>query len=69
MKLTLWLISETEKARQLSTTPNDPHRDGRKVWIPRSVVTSFRKWPKQKPEDYNECELEIEDWFAEREDL
>ncbi len=55
------LIRETEKARLFQVVD-------REVWIPRSVVTRITKFhPKQ--DGTRECLIEIEDWFAEKEDL
>ena len=65
MKASLYLIMETEKARQLQKE-QERGQIPRPVafWIPRSVVKSCLKFPKQPGEKYQLCELEIEEWFA-----
>jgi hypothetical protein len=61
MKIRLWLVKETEKARQYSKTP--PGREQDLIWIPRSVMNGQTKQPD------GECMVEIEDWFCEKNDL
>jgi len=58
MKIRLWFIRETEKARLYSKT--DPEAQGRvldEIWIPRSVVEHTSKRG-------NEHEVTIEDWWG-----
>ncbi len=62
MTLRLELIRETDKARQYQ------FKDGTQLWIPRSVVKSTVKFPRDKadlskPEIH---ELNIEDWWWEK---
>jgi hypothetical protein len=59
MKVTLWCIRETEKARLYRRT------HGADVWVPRSVCRNVLKWP---PEHGNPPihEVEIEDWFLKK---
>lgn len=64
--LRLWLIRETDMARLFSKTP--PGRDAVPVWIPRSVVKRIIKFP-VVPGQPRECEVEIEDWFVEKEGI
>ncbi len=63
MKIRLWFIMETEAARLYSTTPNnDSARDGRRIWIPRSIVEHTSK-------QGAEHTLDLPDWFIEKENL
>lgn len=61
MKIRLWFIRETEKARLYSKTP--PDREQVEVWIPRSVVDHT-----SKNIDGTHI-VDVQDWFAEKEDL
>ncbi len=69
MKVRLWLIRETDKARLYSRLPPDrrdrlergDHAD--EIWIPRSVIESQLKFAD------GECNLTIADWFGEKYDL
>ena len=64
MKLRLWFIRETEKARLYCKLPpeRNPTADDN-VWIPRSVVSHTSKEPSGLHI------LEVDDWFAEKENL
>lgn len=67
----LWLVRSTEKAHLFSTAAQT-HRvgdDGRKLWIPRSVIKSLVKFGEEKLGEWRECEVEIEAWFAEKEGI
>jgi hypothetical protein len=44
-------------------------KDGRELWIPRSVVTKCLKWPQTDLTIPPVHELSIEDWWAEKEKL
>jgi len=64
MKVRLWLIRETDKARLYSRLPPERHpTEDDQVWIPRSVVNHTSKEPSGLHE------VTVEDWFAERENL
>lgn len=66
-RLKLWRCGQSEKAQQFFVLP--PGTDGnRSVWIPRSVIHHLSTLPCEagKPQP---CLVEVEDWFAEKEDL
>jgi hypothetical protein len=63
MKIRLWFIRETEKARQYSRVPPDRNpSQSDMIWIPRSIVEHTSK-------SGNEHTLELPDWFVEKEGL
>lgn len=63
MKITLWFIRETEKARLYSKVRPDRHpTDDDQIWIPRSIVEHTTKAG-------NEHIVDLPDWFVEREAL
>lgn len=64
MKIRLWLIRETEKARLYCRVPPERHLEGDedKIWIPRSIVEHTSKRG-------TEHEVELPDWFIEKEGL
>lgn len=66
MTLRLWLLRETELARQFSKTP--PDRRPVTFWVPRSVTTRILKF-REVSGMPRECEVEIEDWFVEKSGL
>lgn len=55
------LLVETEKARLFRVAD-------REIWIPRSQTPSCTKFMPDK-NGHRECRVQVEDWFAEREDL
>lgn len=64
MKIRLWFIRETEKARLYSKLPPERHPTAEdQLWIPRSVVGHTSKEPSGLHI------VEVEDWFAEKENL
>ena len=60
-----YLVSETEKARQFSESPDGA--DG--FWVPRSLIRDFLKYPPKSPMHLPLCMVEIPEWFAEKEGL
>jgi len=66
MKLRLWLIRETDKARLYSKVPiGEPGRDPEEsdqIWVPRSIVVHTTKRG-------NEHEVDLPDWFIEKNGL
>jgi hypothetical protein len=59
----LWLVRETDAARLYSTTPtDDAAREGRKIWIPRSIVEHTSKYG-------SEHQVKLPDWFIQKENL
>lgn len=64
MKIRLWFIRETEKARLYSRLPPERHPATEdRLWIPRSVVTHTSKEPSGLHI------VDVEDWWAEKENL
>lgn len=55
------LIGETEKARKFRVAD-------RELWIPRSVVKSITKFAPDA-NGHRDCLLDVEDWFADKENL
>lgn len=63
MKIRLWFIRETDKARLYSKLPPERHPGpGDQIWIPRSVIEHATKFGA-------EHHLTIADWFAEKNNL
>lgn len=68
MRIRLWLIRETEKARLYCKFAPHPDlgfsnaEDGDKVWVPRSVAEHTTKRGA-------EHEVELPDWFVEKANL
>jgi hypothetical protein len=59
----LWFIRQTDKARLYSTTdPSNPHRDGREIWVPLSIIEHTTKRG-------IEHDVKLPDWFIEKESL
>lgn len=67
-RIKLWQTGPgTEKAYPFSTLPqSDPNK--RHVWVPKSVIYHISRDP-HKPTEWAPCVVEIEDWFAEKENL
>lgn len=64
MKIRLWFIRETDKARLYSKLPPERHpEDSDRVWIPRSLVEHTTKYAN------GQHVVDVPDWFAERENL
>ena len=64
MKVRLWFIRETDKARLYSKLPperNPTEQD--RIWIPRSLIESATKFPN------GEHIVTVVDWFAEKSNL
>ena len=60
----LWLLRETEKARQYSKLDPERHliEDSDRVWIPKSIIEHTTKRG-------HEHEVTLPDWFIEKEGL
>ena len=56
MEITVNFKKETEKAVLLLW-------EGDEYWVPKSVITVYGEWPTGADD---EVEVEIEDWFAEK---
>lgn len=69
LKLQLWLITETPKARLFKrTAPGSivaPELD--QVWIPRSVTPRILKYAEAG--GHIRCEVDAPDWFVEKYNL
>jgi len=64
MKLRLWFIRETGLARLYSKLPPERNPDETdQVWIPRSLVANTSKEPSGLHI------IDVEDWFAEKNNL
>lgn len=55
------LTGETEKARKFKVVD-------REVWVPRSVTSRITKFAPDA-RGHRECIVEVEDWFAEKNNL
>lgn len=70
----LWFVRESEKARRycklpLNRNPGDDTPDNPNyIWVPRSVCERTAKFPAEGSERPVH-EIEVADWFAERENL
>ncbi len=63
MRIRLWLIRETEKARQYSRIPPERHAEPSDLlWVPRSIVEHTTKCG-------SEHEVDLPDWFIEKNNL
>lgn len=71
MKLQLWLVSETPRARLFKRSGPGVivSRNVDEVWIPRSVCKSMVKFPPLPGLHQPRCEVEVADWFVERQNL
>jgi hypothetical protein len=75
MRLRLWFIEETEKARHYckvpkSRNPGSVMRDNTNyVWIPRSLISHTQKRPSVDGVEWPEHDVQVEDWFAQKESL
>jgi len=64
----LWQIGSSAKAYHFSTfAKND--LSARQLWIPRSVISHVSWLTGPDEERGQECLVEIEEWFCEKEDL
>ncbi len=59
-----YLIRETALARCFSESADGSES----FWVPRSVIESFSKYP-AKPGEPPLCLIEVQEWFALRENL
>ncbi len=62
MTVILKLVRETELARLFQ------RGDGSEIWIPRSICKRTTKFPVE-PGRLQECEIEVEEWFANKNNL
>lgn len=62
----LWLIAETDLARLFAPNADD---SSHRIWIPRSVTTRCLKFQQIPGDLRRECEIDVEDWWAEKNDL
>ena len=71
MKLQLWLLQETDKARkfQRCAPGTQVHSALQEIWIPRSVCSRILKFPVELGVWQRRCEVEVADWFVEKHDL
>jgi len=63
MKVRLFFIRETEAARLLRNNA------GAEFWVPRSVIDRTLKWPAKELNTPPIHELEIQDWWCEKNNL
>jgi len=69
MRVRLWFVRETEKARLYCRIPMSWHPGPEdEIWVPRSVVNHTTKRP-AKDGERPEHEIEMEDWFGEEKGL
>jgi hypothetical protein len=62
----LWQVGITPGAIHFSTMP--PGENGRKVWIPRSLIPHISREP-ELTNGWKPCIVEVEDWFLEKQNL
>ena len=67
VKVRLWEIRRTDKARLYSTTPPSS-RDGDEVWIPISQIDHVSYQPAVEGE-WRECVVTIPEWIADEKGL
>jgi len=71
----LWFVRESAAARRYCKVPKtrNPGADimgnDNYLWIPRSVVGHTQKRPSLDGVEWPEHDLEVDDWFAEKEKL
>lgn len=65
MKVRLWFIEETDKARHYCKLPPERHpvQPDDYIWIPRSLVSHTTKQPN------GEHIVDVADWFADKNGL
>lgn len=68
MKIQMWLLQETPAARKFQTCAPGTVAN-REVWIPRSLCRSIVKFPVELGVWQRRCEVEVADWFVEKNDL
>lgn len=67
-RLKLWRCGQSEKAQQFFVLP--PGSEGnRSVWIPRSVIHHLSTLPRDGHGGFTPCVVDVESWFAEKENL
>jgi len=66
IKIRCWIAGSTDKAYQVSKTPQD--RSHILVWIPRSQLEHVSKEP-AKPGEWQEATITMPLWLAEDKDL
>lgn len=75
MRVRLWFVRESAAARRYCKLPKsrNPGRDipgnANYVWVPRSVVEHTTKRPSADGVEWDEHDVAVQDWFAERENL
>ena len=67
IKLNLWQVDSSEKAYLFSTTQNHK-RDGKQVWIPRSMIEHVTRLPERIGE-WQQCIVTLPEWIAEKKGL
>lgn len=64
MKVRLWYVRETDKARRYCKLPPERNpTEADHIWIPRSVCEHTTKYPD------GQHIVDVADWFAEKENL
>lgn len=69
MKLQLWLEHETEDARLFLRAKPGTQIAHSEVWIPKSVCRTTTKFPPEPGIWQARCEVEVADWFVEKQNL
>ena len=75
MRVRLWFVRETAAARRYCKLPKarNPGQDlmdnVNYVWVPRSVVEHTTKRPSEDGVEWPEHDVELPDWFVEKERL
>ena len=63
----LFEVAKTDKAYLFSTTPKSG-RDGKQVWVPKSIIEHLHREPPVVGE-WKECHVRLPLWFCEKEKL
>ena len=72
MKVRLWFVRESEKARQYCKVPKSRNPVAASpdfVWIPKSLIEHTTKRPSADGVEWPEHEVTVEEWFGVKEDL
>jgi hypothetical protein len=75
MRLRLWFVRESNAARRYCKLPktrnpgSDIHGNENYVWIPRSLISHVQQRPSRDGVEWPEHDVQVDDWFAERENL
>lgn len=68
VRLKCWQIGGTHDALLISMTPKSRDPQAKGVWIPKSVCEHISRMP-AKLGEWQEIEIEIPEWIAEKKEL